>query len=70
MNNQKQQHKKLEKSEENFDMSFKEYAQKMEHKLKFMGIELPRRGPRLSAPGHTRDTIYTDSSSSLLQKGR
>ncbi len=28
MNNQKQQHKKLEKSGENFDMSFKEYAQK------------------------------------------
>ncbi|MCY3740102.1 MAG: hypothetical protein OXH00_03685 [Candidatus Poribacteria bacterium] len=68
MDNLKQQHKKLNKRGKGFDMGFKEFAKKMENKLKLMGIERPRHGPRISAPAHSRDMIYSHSSSSVQQK--
>lgn len=68
MDNLKQRHRKLNKKGKDFDMGFKKFAKKMENKLKLMGIERQHHGPRISAPAHSRDMIYSHSSSSVQRK--
>jgi len=68
MKNLKQQHRKLNERRTDFDMSFKKIAQKMENKLKIMGIDRPHHGPRIEAPSHSRNKIYSHSSSSVSKK--
>ena len=65
MNKLEQQFDNLTKSKGDYDIGFKEYAKEMEDKLKRMGIERPHRGPRISDPAHTRETVYSHSSSSV-----
>jgi len=66
--NLKQQHRKLNERRTDFDMNFKKIAQKLDHKLKVMGIDRPRHGPRIEAPSHSRNKIYSRSSSSVSKK--
>ena len=65
MNKLDQQYSDLARSKGNLDIGFKRSAKELEEKLKRMGIERPHRGPRISDPAHTRETIYSNSPPSV-----
>lgn len=58
------QHKNISKAGKHFDMSFARIANDMENRLKKMGIEIPRSGPRIPDPAHARGRNVRDSSQS------
>ena len=54
MNRIDQQHKSISQAGKHFNMDFARIANEMENRLKEMGIEILRSGPRLSDPAHLR----------------
>ncbi|MCY4099907.1 MAG: hypothetical protein OXF46_03210 [Rhodobacteraceae bacterium] len=62
-----QQYKNLTNSMGDFDMNFKTTVVELREKLKNMGIEYPQSTPRISDPGHSRDTGNSHSTS-LVQR--
>lgn len=58
---------KLAKDKEKVALTLQRSVKEMEDKLKRMGLERPRHGPRISDPRHTRNAGCTYSPSSELR---
>ena len=65
-----QQHKNILKAGKHFDMNFARVAEDMENRLKKMGIEIPRSGPRIQDQEHARGRNVRDISHSRRQSDR
>ena len=49
----------LFRNREMLDLKLQESVKEIEDKLKRMGFERPRSGPRISDPAHTRSSAYS-----------
>lgn len=63
---------KLAKDKEKVALTLQRSFKEMEDKLKRMGLERPRQGPRISDPGHTRNAgcSYSPSSEPRVVESR
>ncbi len=68
MNKVDQQHKNILEAGKHFDMSFADFANDMESRLKKMGINIPHSGSRI--PAHVKRRGSRTLTSSKLYRSR
>ena len=59
----KRERQKFEIDKDKDLLKIQEFAREMEDTLRRMGIQRSHRGPRISSPTHTIDTVYSSSTS-------